>query len=214
VARPMPPVEPVTTQTRPVSPRSTAGSVLRVETTILLARHGETDWNRDRRWQGHSDMPLNESGRDQARALADELAGETIDAVYSSDLVRAHETARIVAERSGLDVTVVPDLREVNVGSWEGLSDDEVRRRFPDAARGGWENGETYEQMGSRVIDALRRIADTHAGQRVLVVAHGGPLRAALRHCSADHDDSIPNCHVVRLVSREGSGLEIRSGPA
>jgi broad specificity phosphatase PhoE len=180
-----------------------------METTILLARHGETDWNRDRRWQGHSDMPLNEAGRDQARALADELAGERIDAVYSSDLVRAHETARIVAERRGLDVTAVPDLREVNVGSWEGLSDEEVRRRYPQAARGGWENGETYEQMGRRVIEALRRIADTHAGKRVLVVAHGGPLRAVLRHCAADHDGSIPNCHVVRVVARAGAVLEV-----
>jgi broad specificity phosphatase PhoE len=180
-----------------------------METTLLLARHGETDWNRDRIWQGHSDMPLNDAGRAQAHALAEELANESFDAVYSSDLVRAHETARIVAERHGLDVTAVPDLREVNVGSWEGLNEEEIRHRFPGAARGGWENGETYEQMGRRVIEALRRIADTHAGERILVVTHGGPLRAVLHHCSAEHEGSIPNCHVLRVVARDGSVLEV-----
>src|SRR4029079_3482461 len=100
-------------------------------TTILLARHGETDWNVERRVQGHSDTPLNDTGRGQARALAEELAGEPIDAVYSSDLVRAHETARLVAEQRGLDVTAIRDLREKHFGTWEGLTDVEIHDRFP-----------------------------------------------------------------------------------
>src|SRR5579862_1895349 len=100
-------------------------------TTILLARHGETDWNVERRWQGHADTPLNDTGRAQARSLGEELADEPIDAVFSSDLRRAHETARLVAEPRGLSVIAIPDLRERNFGSAEGLTTEEIQTRFP-----------------------------------------------------------------------------------
>jgi broad specificity phosphatase PhoE len=173
-------------------------------TTILLVRHGQTDWNLSRRLQGHTDLPLNERGREQARVLAAELAEEPIDAVYSSDLVRAHETARIVAERHGLDVTAIDDLRERHFGTWEGLSDDEIQTRFPEAAAGVWGDGETREAMARRVFDALQRIADTHPGGHVLVVSHGGPLRVVLRHCGVDGVERIDNCHVVRLEADSG----------
>jgi broad specificity phosphatase PhoE len=168
-------------------------------TTILLVRHGETDWNLERRVQGHSDRALNETGRAQARKLADALAEEPIDAVFSSDLLRAHETARIVAERRGLDVTAIPDLRERHFGTWEGLTDDEIFERFPGAKTGTWGDGETREEMAQRVLESLRRIAEAHPGGRVLVVSHGGPLRAVLTHCGVDGVDTIANCHVVRL---------------
>jgi broad specificity phosphatase PhoE len=179
-------------------------------TTILLARHGETDWNLNRRLQGHTDLPLNDRGRDQARNLAAELAGEPIDAVYSSDLVRAHETARIVAEGHGLDVTAIDDLRERHFGTWEGLSDNEISERFPEAAEGVLGDGETREEMARRVFDALQRIADTHPDGHVLVVSHGGPLRAVLRHCGVDGVERIDNCHVVRLEAGDGSLREAR----
>lgn len=177
-------------------------------TTFLLARHGETDWNFERRVQGHADRPLNDTGRAQARALADELAAEPLDAVYSSDLVRAHETARIVADRKGLEVTALRDLREKHFGSWEGLTDREVLARFPDAQRGPWGDAETSEDVARRVLAALRRIADAHPDGRVLVVSHGGPLRAILLHCGADGTSAISNCHVVRV---EAEGEKLRS---
>src|SRR5918995_6148846 len=122
-------------------------------TRIILARHGETDWNLERRWQGHSDRPLNETGLAQAEELAEELAGEPIAAVYSSDLVRAHETARIVAHRLGLDVVAVPGLRERRFGSWEGLQDVEVERRFPRLH--GPPGGETRPELLRRVLQSL-----------------------------------------------------------
>ena len=100
-------------------------------TTILLARHGETDWNLERRVQGHTDRPLNESGRAQALALADRLSTESLDAVYSSDLARARETAAVIAARHGLDVIETSDLREKDFGSWEGMTDTEIMARFP-----------------------------------------------------------------------------------
>jgi len=174
-------------------------------TTILLARHGETDWNRERRVQGHSDTPLNDTGRAQARALADELAGEAIDAVYSSDLARAYETARIVADSRGLEVTALRDFRERHFGTWEGMTDDEVLDRFPQAASGPWGDAETVDEMARRVLDALQRIADAHPDGRVLVVSHGGPLRSVLVRCGVDGVGSIANCHVFRVEAGGGA---------
>jgi 2,3-bisphosphoglycerate-dependent phosphoglycerate mutase len=178
-----------------------------VTTTILLARHGETDWNRDGRVQGHTDTPLNETGRAQARALAAELADEPIDAVYSSDLLRAHETARVVAGSHQLDVTSTRDLRERHFGTWEGMTDDEVLARFPQAASGPWGDAETVDEMTQRVLAAVYRIAEAHPGGTVLAVSHGGPLRAVSWHARGPDIDSVPNCHVMRFAVE---GREIR----
>jgi broad specificity phosphatase PhoE len=153
-------------------------------TTILLARHGESDWNVEKRFQGHSDRPLTERGREQAHALADLVASEKIDAVYTSPLSRARETAEIVAAKAGLEPVALPELREVDTGSWSGLSRADVEARFPNefarwrSGGSGWEDGESYEEMAERVIGALRRIAEDHPDGRVLVISHGGPIRA------------------------------------
>jgi broad specificity phosphatase PhoE len=153
-------------------------------TTILLARHGESDWNRDRRWQGYADRPLSERGREQARALAERLSDIRLDSIYSSDLERARATAEAVARPRGMAVEQVPALREVDVGSWSGLTREEAQERYPeDFARWlrggtGWNDGETYEEMSARVIGAIAAIVAHHPEGRVLVVAHGGPIRA------------------------------------
>lgn len=153
-------------------------------TTLLLARHGETDWNRARRWQGHADRPLTDRGRAQGAALAERLADVGLDAIYASDLQRARETAAFVAARQGLEVIELRDLREVDVGSWEGLTREEAEERFPAGYRRwlaggtGWDDGETYEQMSARVLTAVGQIAAVHEGGRVLIVSHGGPIRA------------------------------------
>lgn len=153
-------------------------------TTILLARHGESDWNAARRWQGHADRPLTPAGRAQAEALAERLDEIDVDAVYASDLRRARETAEVVARRKGLTVEILPELREVDVGSWSGLTRREAEERFPDGFRRwleggrGWEGGETYDEMAERIARAVRAIAGEHPHGRVLVVCHGGPIRA------------------------------------
>jgi phosphoserine phosphatase len=153
-------------------------------TTILIARHGQSDWNQEKRWQGHADRPLTERGREQAQALADRLAHIELDAVYSSDLQRARDTAALVAESQGLEVQQLPELREVDVGSWSGLTRAEAEERFPEGfmrwrdGYPGWRDGETYEAMTDRVLGAIDRIAAEHEGRRVLVVSHGGPIRA------------------------------------
>ena len=153
-------------------------------TIILIARHGQSDWNADKRWQGHSDRPLTQKGRGQAEALGARLAHIDLDAIYSSDLRRARDTAAVVADSQGLDVRIEPDLREVDVGSWAGLTRAEAEERFPEGfarwTKGypGWEDGESYEAMTDRVIAAVKRIAAEHRDERVLVVSHGGPIRA------------------------------------
>jgi len=178
-------------------------------TRILLARHGETDWNRIGRWQGHADPPLNETGRHQAAALAGRLTGDGVAAVYSSDLQRAGETARIVADRLRLPVVQDADLREIDVGSWSGLTRDEVRARYPDGfAR--WldgeigHDGETREDLTDRVVSAVERIADAHPGETVLVVTHGGAIRALRRHAAGDPGDAIENCGTLTVDRLDG----------
>jgi broad specificity phosphatase PhoE len=153
-------------------------------TVILLARHGQSDWNRERRWQGHADRPLTDEGKRQAGALADRLEDIPVDAIYSSDLRRARETAEVVAERRGLEIHERSELREVDVGSWSGLTRDEAEERFPeDFARWlrggpGWRDGESYEEMSKRVLKEIGTIVAEHPDGRVLVVSHGGPIRA------------------------------------
>jgi broad specificity phosphatase PhoE len=153
-------------------------------TIILIARHGESDWNRTKRWQGHADRPLTAKGREQAQALAARLAHIELDAIYSSDLQRARDTAAVVADDQHLEVREVPELREVDVGSWSGLTRAEAEERFPEgfarwqAGYPGWEDGESYEDMTDRVLAAVKSIAREHLDGRVLIVSHGGPIRA------------------------------------
>jgi probable phosphoglycerate mutase len=165
-------------------------------TWLLLVRHGETDWNREGRWQGHADVPLNELGRAQARELAQWMAGETIDVIVSSDLKRAHETALILAEAKRLPVTTDPGLREIDVGRWSGLTPDEIARCFPGMTH---HDGETNEQHLARVIDAFRRIVGEHAGKRILIVSHGKTLRVIRRHAAGRPVSLLGNCETARM---------------
>ena len=177
-------------------------------TTLLLVRHGETDWNRDRRVQGHTDVPLNDEGRSQARTLAATLDCQEFAAIYSSDLARALETAKIIAEPCGLEVTPVEALREKDFGTWEGLTDVEILTRFPDAHATGWGDGESTEELATRVLQAVDEIGAEHPDEAVIVVTHGGPLRALLRSCGAA-DGPIANCHAVRLAHEDGVLLQL-----
>jgi broad specificity phosphatase PhoE len=186
-------------------------------TELLLVRHGETDWNRESRFQGHADPPLNGLGRAQAAELVAALAGEELTAIYSSPLRRAFETAEVIAAPRRLSAVPVDGLQEVDVGSWQGLTRADVEQRFPEQFRRwldhgrGWENGETYEQMGERVIATLRELAARHDGERIVGVTHGGPIRAALAlsagisHAEARRlGPAVGNCFVARFEVRDG----------
>jgi broad specificity phosphatase PhoE len=148
-------------------------------TTVILARHGETDWNRNGIWQGHGDPPLNDLGRRQAASLAGRLTEEPIDALYSSDLLRAAQTAAFLAAATGIAVTLDPGLREMDVGSWTGLSVEQIRERF---AESDYHDGETREAFDARAVAAVHRVASTHDSGRIVIVTHGGVARALQRH--------------------------------
>src|SRR5213076_218915 len=135
-------------------------------TTLLLARHGETDWNREGRWQGWADPPLNAAGRAQAHELAEQLRSVPFDAVYSSDLRRAHETAEIVAAPHAVPVVADLGLREIDVGSWSGLTRSAIEERFPGAEH---HDGESREEHLARVLATVERIASAHPGERILI---------------------------------------------
>jgi probable phosphoglycerate mutase len=165
--------------------------------TLLLVRHGETDWNAAGRLQGHTDRPLNDYGRMQARKLAEQLQGDGIAAIYASDLVRARETAEILGERLGLPVAIDADLREKNWGTWEGLTPDErLNVEF---------EGETTEEHRERVLRAVRRIAERHPGRRVVVVTHGGSLRRIQAAVAGAALPVVENCGVWAVAHEDGT---------
>jgi alpha-ribazole phosphatase len=157
-------------------------------THLVLVRHGQTDWNLEGRYQGQTDLPLNKTGRAQARKLAEQLAGQPFEAIYSSDLKRAHETASLIAKKLGLTVRVEWKLREVNLGQWEGMLVKDIIAQYPTE----WEQrqrdpvhrrppgGESAEELAVRVWTAVDEIARRHAPGPVLIVSHGLALAAAL----------------------------------
>ena len=180
-------------------------------------RHGETDWNRDNRFQGHADPPLNDTGRAQASALAAKLAGMAFAAAYTSPLRRARETAEVLGAALGLTPVDDSSLMEIDVGSWSGLTRTEIEERFPAGfarwleGRHGWDDGETNDDLGARVVAGLLEIGARHPAAAVLAVTHGGPIRSAL--AAAEHIPfdgaygsihGIGNCTVVELAVREG----------
>jgi alpha-ribazole phosphatase len=155
---------------------------------LLLVRHGQTDWNINRRFQGQSDVPLNEVGRQQATALVNRLSREHIDVLFASDLQRAHETARIIAAQQACEIRLDARLREINFGAWEGLTYDEIKHNDPavlaareaDIFTTAAPDGETLNQLTTRVESVLNDLHTQYAAQTTLMVAHGGPLQILL----------------------------------
>ena len=191
-------------------------------TRLCLVRHGETAWNAERRLQGHTDIPLNETGLAQARATASSLVGEGFHAAYSSDLTRARQTAEAIALHCKLDVTHDSSLRERHYGDFQALTYDEARARFPEnyqlfesrnpefAFPGG---GESLLGFAARIRTSLERIASAHPGQNVLVVTHGGVLDVAHRLATGKpldtpRDFTIPNA-ALNWLGWDGSAWSL-----
>ncbi|RSN66934.1 MULTISPECIES: histidine phosphatase family protein [Actinomadura] len=188
-------------------------------TRIVLVRHGETEWHAENRYAGSSDVALTARGRDQARLLAAWALLARPDAVWSSDLSRARLTAAASAAALGTDVRVDARLRELDFGEGEGLTRDDMDRKFPDALRafladpvaGHLPGGEDPARAAARFTAALHDAASAHTGGRVLVVAHSTAIRLAL--CALlgvplkDYRRRFPslgNCALTEIRLRDG----------
>ncbi len=186
-------------------------------TELLFIRHGETDWNREQRFQGHVDVPLNGHGRTQAQRLAARLADQPFEQLFSSDLLRAQQTAEPLAAAWGLPLQTVPQLREQHFGVFEGLDVGTLsslhgelwagwlRQRADEAPPG----GETRRDFSARVLGAVQALAAEQRGRRVAVVTHGGVLDMLWRHLHALSLDgaracAIPNTGINRLRWEQG----------
>jgi probable phosphoglycerate mutase len=183
-------------------------------TRIIAVRHGETAWNLDTRIQGQLDIPLNDTGRWQAQRLARTLAArEAIDVVYTSDLLRAWETARAVSETTGAPVVTDEGLRERGFGVFQGKTFAEIEATLPEESLR-WrkrdpfwapEGGESLTVMRRRVVETLHTLASRHAGEQIVLVAHGGVLdllyRAATgQELQAPRTWQVGNASINRLL--------------
>jgi uncharacterized phosphatase len=176
-------------------------------TRISIVRHGQTDWNLHKRIQGSTDIPLNHTGRAEAAEAGVRLRDRSWDAIVASPLVRADETARIIAGELGLSAPVtVDDITERHHGEIEGLTFSERQSRFPDGVA--VPGLESRQDVLDRVLPALGRIAEQHQGKSVLVVSHGGVIGTLLRHATAGerprHDELIANGSVHDFVWENG----------
>jgi alpha-ribazole phosphatase len=182
-------------------------------TRIIFVRHGETEYNCQSRYQGHTDSRLSELGRCQSARVAERLGAETIAAVYSSDLVRASETAQAVAALHRLSVSTDADLRECAFGDWEGLTVKQISERFPalyrsylrDSVTHRAPNGERLEDLLARVVRAVDSIVAAHPGGTSVIVTHGGPIRAFFCHA---FDAKLDTFRKIRL---DNCGITILS---
>ena len=183
---------------------------------LVLIRHGQTQWNREGRWQGQADPPLNALGRRQARRAALALRGACLDHLYSSDLRRAVETAHIIGAELGL--AAIPDarLREIDLGRWQGMLSADIQTQYPEEFRCWHESplatrppdGEDLHTLAARVLEAISEIALRHPGRRVGIVAHELPIAVVMAHVRgvdlAQLRDLIPGTGVWQEVSWEG----------
>lgn len=194
-----------------------------VTTRICFIRHGETDWNVAKRIQGHTDIPLNETGRAQALAMAFNAAHQRFHAIYSSDLARTLETAQALAQREDQEVKLLPQLRERHYGVFQGITAAEGAVKYPEAyahyvARDleyDFENGESLRGFAERVAGGIDWLLRHHSGQTIAAVSHSGVLdviyrRATGRPLHTPRDFVIPNC-ALNWFHFDGQGWHLEA---
>lgn len=157
-------------------------------TKVIFVRHGQTSWNQEGKYQGHSDIALNERGVRQANLVAGRLAKEKISAIYSSDLLRAYQTAEAIAQYHALPVIARAEFREINFGIWEGLTYQEIMATWPEILTAMYSKpgeisppeGESFQEVKQRVASALQQCVADYQGETIVLVSHGGTMRVLL----------------------------------
>ncbi|MDB5761872.1 MAG: histidine phosphatase family protein [Herminiimonas sp.] len=194
-------------------------------TEIILVRHGETDWNVEKRLQGHLDIALNAEGERQAAALGQALSAEPVDAIFASDLQRAMQTAQAIAAPRAMAIHIEPALRERCYGAFEGLLYGDIGKRYPDAyaawrahdvdARfpAGRHQAETLREFFERAMGVITRLANAYGNRKIVVVTHGGVLECVYRAAKAigflpARDFDIFNASINRIVWN-GAAMQI-----
>lgn len=192
-----------------------------MSTRVCIVRHGETDWNKERRIQGQIDIPLNETGRAQALAMAFNAAHHSFSAIYSSDLQRAQETAQALGEREGQDIKTLIGLRERHYGIFQNVVKDEAEEKYPQtyalySARDphyNFESGESLLAFRERVLNTFDWLVKHNQNQQIAVVCHAGLLDIMFRHTTnrplqTERDFTIPNC-ALNWLSHDGANWHL-----
>ena len=177
---------------------------------LFLTRHGETDYNMQGRYSGSTDIPLNETGFEQAKQLAEKLRGTKFDAVVVSPMLRARQTAESVCAALGMDYVIFDEFKEINAGMFEGLTREEVQAKYPEQWKAGAfrdidkavHGGESIMEFCKRVDSGMNRLQKEFGGKKVLLICHGGTSRAINRFCKGlDYKDmfgfSLGNCEIA-----------------
>ena len=186
------------------------------ETEIILIRHGETEWNSQQRMQGHSNSDLSTEGRGQIQALGKWMKYVSFDHIYSSDTLRALQTAKAITQYTGHTLHLDKRIREKNLGVFEGLTSNEAKERFPDVynlfktagKKYVIEKGESTQQLLDRSLEFIEEIRLRHPDQRVVIVTHGGVVRVLMKHTLGLSIDAptnfvIKNTGIFGLIWKE-----------
>ena len=189
---------------------------------IYLVRHAETDWNKEKRYQGGKDIPLSNTGIEQARQLARRLKKVKFDVVYSSPLQRARQTAELLSRDNSPPIILEPAFREISHGLWEGLRVDEIMERFPKEFRLWKEKphqvkmpqGESLHDLWKRVVPRFLELVAQTQGERILIIGHGGVNRVILMYCLKmelkDYWKLIQNSTCVNLIEMTSKGFQVK----
>lgn len=173
-----------------------------IQTTLYLVRHGQTEWNLETRMQGHKDSPLTKLGITQAQRLHDKLMNEKIDLICSSESKRAYDTAKIVQGSLDIPLYLYKELKEINMGEWEGMKQTDIINKYPNTWNNFWNNpskyspigdGESYHELKNRVIPAIENIINLNQGKSILIVTHRITLKVTMAYFKNQNIHEICN---------------------
>lgn len=191
------------------------------KTTLYVVRHGQTEWNLEKRLQGHQDSPLTQLGREQASQLCNRLRNEDIDMIYCSESKRTRDTADLIKGSRSIPVVLKQEFKELNLGDWEGLQHHEVIDQEPESWDHFWnsphlyvpnEKGESYQQLKDRAIPVVEKIINEQQGKTILIVTHQITTKMIMSYFQQREIDE--NFHTAVIAPTSLSKISIQDGSA